>query len=515
MATITYGAAAATHLTVGYAASGPSLLTINLDSYDNNADGSADILITEAEGVKIAQVLTGANVSSSTSRTTYSTSNHSVLDTITANDARTLTISVGSLAASTDVSGDELTTGNVTANTLETLTVSAGGYASLVVNDITSSGSTLSTAAFSADAYGSLNVGAVSASSSGTMDSVTISAGDVGTVLGESFDFGTGSTIASVSITGGVASTVNLDNGSTTAASIKAGTITSFSLNMGAASALTLNAASATASVAYQINSSIGTGSLTYGASVVEDIYFGSSTATFGAFTLAGSSTATSTSTLTFDGVTMTSFTASSFGGQLKFDGSGLTGAIGTVTGSNQADTIYGGAGADKLLGGVGADSIDGAAGADTITGGTGADTLTGGSGADVYVFAATTDTGSVTMTAGSAVPTSAITIASLDYITDFATGDTLSFGLTTQATTIIRNTGTVGAAADGAVYMIQGTATSVTAFTPDTSGTATLYVYDADGTGTGSTLRGVVLVGYVDSGSNDTGAATGLIGVA
>jgi Ca2+-binding RTX toxin-like protein len=509
LATLTVGGAT-TDVTVGYATSGPSLLTINLDSVSGS---DPDLVITEAEGVKIAQVLTGANVSSSTSRTTYSTSNHSVLDTITANDARTLTISVGSLAASTDVSGDELTTGNVTANTLETLTVSAGGYASLVVNDITSSGSTLSTAAFTADAYGSLNVGIITASSSTTMESVTISAGEAATVLGEKFNFGTDSTIASLSITGGVASTVNLDNASTDVSSIIAGTITSFTLNMGAASALTLNADTTTA---YQINSSIGTGSLTFGASVVEDISFGSSTATFGAFTLAGTSTASSVSTLTFDGATMTSFTGSSFGGKLKFDGSGLTGAIGTVTGSNQADTIYGGAGADKLLGGVGADSIVGNAGADTITGGTGADTITGGTGADVYVFAATTDTGTVSgFTAGSAVPTSAITIASLDYITDFATGDTLSFGLTTQATTIIRNSGTVGAAADGAVYMIQGTATSVTSFTPDTSGTATLYVYDADGTGTGSTLRGVVLVGYVDSGSNDTGAATGLIGVA
>ena len=54
--------------------------------------------------------------------------------------------------------------------------------------------------------------------------------------------------------------------------------------------------------------------------------------------------------------------------------------------------------------------------------------------------------------------------------------------------------------------------------FTFSTTGLDTLYVYDRDGnTGTTGDFAGVVLMGYVDAGTNDfaSTATTGLLGTA
>jgi hypothetical protein len=50
--------------------------------------------------------------------------------------------------------------------------------------------------------------------------------------------------------------------------------------------------------------------------------------------------------------------------------------------------------------------------------------------------------------------------------------------------------------------------------FVFSTTGTDTLFAYDFDGLDTTNDIRGVVLVGYVDSGTADT-MTTGLVGVA
>jgi len=49
--------------------------------------------------------------------------------------------------------------------------------------------------------------------------------------------------------------------------------------------------------------------------------------------------------------------------------------------------------------------------------------------------------------------------------------------------------------------------------FTVSLTGTSSIYFYDADPSASVS-IRGVVLVGYVDAAANDTGGTTGLIGV-
>ena len=60
---------------------------------------------------------------------------------------------------------------------------------------------------------------------------------------------------------------------------------------------------------------------------------------------------------------------------------------VGSVQGSNFADTMNGGLANDNLLGGGGADTINGGAGNDLITGQAGDDIIDGGAGTDVAVF--------------------------------------------------------------------------------------------------------------------------------
>ena len=100
---------------------------------------------------------------------------------------------------------------------------------------------------------------------------------------------------------------------------------------------------------------------------------------------------------------------------------SGGTGAD-TIIGNGGADSLSGGAGADSiaaghdgaaLSGGTGDDTLVGGAGADTLSGGTGADHLTGGGGTDHFVFAQS-DSG--------------VTQGALDVITDWNSGDTITF---------------------------------------------------------------------------------------
>jgi hypothetical protein len=51
----------------------------------------------------------------------------------------------------------------------------------------------------------------------------------------------------------------------------------------------------------------------------------------------------------------------------------------------------------------------------------------------------------------------------------------------------------------------------STNLFTTSNSGSDTIYIFDADGTGNGTAYRAVVLVGYVDLAGNDSIDATGL----
>jgi len=208
-----------------------------------------------------------------------------------------------------------------------------------------------------------------------------------------------------------------------------------------------------------------------------------------------------------------------------------------TISNATAAVTINGAAltAGKRLVGGAASDSIVGGAGDDLISGGVGGDTLTGGAGNDTfYLAAADTGTFSLSLSATANATTAvwaqgtSLSIAGFDVITDFnggivgGTGDRLAItNAPTSATTVVRNGGVFGDNDDGVIGLILGNVVGNT-FVVDVAGTSMLYVFDKDGTGAGTALGGVILVGYVDPTANDVvgssnllngTAGTGLIG--
>jgi len=140
------------------------------------------------------------------------------------------------------------------------------------------------------------------------------------------------------------------------------------------------------------------------------------------------------------------------------------------------------------------------------------------GGGADLFNVAPTTDTGlALGFVAGAAVAANGavLNVTGMDKITGFGTtaGATIQLTGLTTASTILRNGQTLGADNAGNIALLVGTYSSAAGtFTVDISGTSSLFVYDDNGTGTGGSYRGIVLVGYVDLAGNDTMATTGLL---
>jgi len=159
---------------------------------------------------------------------------------------------------------------------------------------------------------------------------------------------------------------------------------------------------------------------------------------------------------------------------------------------------------------------VVGGAGVDTVTLGVGPDRFTTGGGADVINIAPTTDTAIATgFAASTAVPTTAVGTTGMDIITGFSAGAKIDLSITTVVsgtTAIVRNGGSMGAATAGDVALIRGTySSSASTFTASNSGDDSMFVYDNNGTTAAGAYNGVVLVGYVDTLSDDTLDATGI----
>jgi len=190
---------------------------------------------------------------------------------------------------------------------------------------------------------------------------------------------------------------------------------------------------------------------------------------------------------------------------------------------SNGTFNVTGLAGDDTLIGGSGSDTLSGGAGADTITGGLGADVISLGSDSvqDVVVYNGSGfETGAVSpvvlyyggvVTAGTSIST-----AALDKVLNFTAG-TASTGdkiVTSVGGSASASTNGVGLAWTGLNGFIKGTYdASAQTFVFSSTGTDSLFVYDFDGLDSTSDFRGVVLVGYVDTGTADT-MSSGLIGI-
>lgn len=207
----------------------------------------------------------------------------------------------------------------------------------------------------------------------------------------------------------------------------------------------------------------------------------------------------TAAATLTAAGYTAMRLIQSGSGAVVWTGGNGtnrISGGVGadSITGGTGADTLDGGAGDDTLLGGGGADSIFGGAGNDSITGGAGADSIDGGGGVDRLVISATGETFS-----GAVVDGTTVLSATIDRVTGFGFGDTISLAalsntFATLGTTIASATGTT-------VALIRGNYAADGKFTASATGADTLVYYDNNATGADS-MEAIVLIGYASSGS-------------
>ena len=194
-----------------------------------------------------------------------------------------------------------------------------------------------------------------------------------------------------------------------------------------------------------------------------------------------------------------------------------IDGGIGNdyIWGDDGGDVINGGAGIDNINGGAGIDNINGGDGADAINGGTGADVINGGAGGDRYVIG---DVGESTIastawTAAGGGSTFATT--GMDIVT-FATGDTLDLSaiaatlisITRVATTIIASTSFTAAGTQTSAESWTGTYSNGT-FTSATNGVDTMLIYDNNGSESGGTLEGIILVGLAGTATIADGVIT------
>ena len=239
--------------------------------------------------------------------------------------------------------------------------------------------------------------------------------------------------------------------------------------------------------------------------------------ATIEGITVTSAAASTSTVSLTavdgnFVSVTGAAVNASGMAGSgtFYFDGSAEADSTFALTGATASSTLIGGSGADTITGGAAADKIVGGLGADVMTGGLGADTFYyAGSGFETGTISPATVYYGGTVAAGSSVSTTG-----MDKILDFAVGDIIQTNTTTSADMTTNATGALWSAVTG---FLKGTYDSTAGtFVFSTTGTDSLYVYDFDGSTSTNDMRGIVLVGYVDTGTTDGPVGgTGLVGIA
>jgi hypothetical protein len=294
--------------------------------------------------------------------------------------------------------------------------------------------------------------------------------------------------------------------------------------------AITVNAAAATGNVAIQNNGNFTITGLGTGAGGAEAIVE-AATHTTGSLTVTTASTVANT--VTGDALGTGTLTVNQAGtGQTTIATGGH--AVANVVSSAANTTIISGAGVlnysvsgtaalhtiTSTTTGAAGDTVVGGATVDTVNLGVGADRFTTGGGADVITIAPTTDTGIIAgFSASAAAPVQNqvlnVTGADIYTITGAAAAWTIVTGLDTTtggAQTIGRNGSTMGAGAAASVgaMLLTGTYNSATnQFTVDTGGSSSLFVYDDNGVTAAGNYRGVVLVGYLDTGAADTWTGT------
>jgi len=373
---------------------------------------------------------------------------------------------------------------------------------SLTVNlDGTGAGSTI------AGTGGTITVTATTATVNGT----TYTA-DLTDTLGLS---GTSSFTSAALYTGAITNTAT---GTVSVAVGTTGTVNS-------TTAITVNAAAATGNVAIQNNGNFtitGLGTAAGGAIVEAATHTTGSltvtTASTNGGTITGNAAGTGTLTVNHAG-TGTATIATGGHGAVSV----VASAANTVTISGAGNLSYTQSGnANKTITstttGAAGDTVVGGSGVDTVNLGVGPDRFTTGGGNDVITIVALTDTGiaaGFSTAAAAPVNGQSVNTSGLDVITGFSAGASIAVtgaGFTNATYAVVRNGATnIGADTTNNLVMLTGSYSSSTnLFTVDTAGTSTLVVYDDTGDAAAGGYRGIVLVGYVDTGAADTWITTG-----
>lgn len=201
------------------------------------------------------------------------------------------------------------------------------------------------------------------------------------------------------------------------------------------------------------------------------------------------------------------------------FANAALTRVWGSTNDSDNNITAAG-AGAKSIILGNGNNTVVSGAGSDTITLGTGANTVTGAAGGDTITFAAGhTGVSTVVIAAAGDTSTGAITSGSTvvsaatgyDIVSGLRAGDKIDLtALTadayTVAATAIVTSGILTGGTNGDIAIVRGNWNSSTGyFTTSATGADSVVQWDTDGTGAGTNVASIVLVGFVNTGSTST----------
>lgn len=272
------------------------------------------------------------------------------------------------------------------------------------------------------------------------------------------------------------------------------------------ASAITTLTAASLANLAYSGSKAFSTAIANDAAAAVT--ISNTNTGSTGVLTV-NSSALNSAATINLQGSVAATLT-SSLNGSQKVVGGTDNQAVSITASSGGVKTITLGNGANTVVTGAGADVITLGNGANTVTPGAGADTVNfdiSHTGIDTVVYGATGQTASTAVSNGATV----ISVATgFDIINGMHAGDKIDLtaltaaAYTAAATAVLTSIMTGGT--NGDIALVRGNYNTVTGyFTTSSSGADTLVQWDNDGTGAGTTVESILLVGFANTGSTST----------
>jgi hypothetical protein len=476
------------------------------------AAGGQSATMTGALGVTQTVTLGNANQSVSTGAGT---------DTINATN-----VTIAGAAINTGAAADNmaLTAANGTTNTLAATAVANGAFSvsGLETITLTQTGTYGLTAAISAPLALIQGAGALTVAGTGS----TITIGQNGTqTLALS---GTSNYVVAGGTTGAITSTATGTLGVTSTANAQ--TVNSASATTINAAALggntvTVNGTNAAAAFTVSGIGTIATSVVTESATNTADLTVTTTSTAAGTITQASTAVA-GDFVLTVGGTGALGLTAlASHSSQtINLNGTSTVTVAALSTATAYTVTVGGTAGNRTFIGDTDTTNVvtyTGGAGIDAVTTRLGADVVDLGADAvaDVINILGIADTGFASGVVVGALPANGVTIntAGLDKISNFGTGDTID--MTGPVTTnvgyaIVRNGGTLGAATTNDYALITGDYTSSSnLFTVNSGGSSTLMAFDDNGVTAAGAYRGIVLVGYTDTGAADTFIAADIAG--